>query len=378
LDDPIEELASWRERLIRFVEEFDGTREIKELNEAWKRAHEMGKSSSRSSLGYQANVYYEGFREPPPGEHFNVEWGLSGGNYFGVVNENWRECSPSELMTDLYGTNGEDALRKAQAKAEEGLKLWERAKEEMLSILTLYLASHDDSFLKRIAEEVEKSKVLDAGDIANEMIPKRQIMTRDERAVSQGTWAPPHVKVIAQVDAVHQPAAHAKKLVETLEKVEAHLARARKREVTNARVGTNVFICHGRSAVWRDLKDFVKDRLRLPYDEFNRVPVAGITNITRLSEMLDSAACAFVIMTAEDEAADGKMHARMNVIHEVGLFQGRIGFTKAIVLLEEGCEEFSNIQGLGQIRFPKGNISAKFEDIRQVLEREGLLPATSP
>jgi predicted nucleotide-binding protein len=63
----------------------------------------------------------------------------------------------------------------------------------------------------------------------------------------------------------------------------------------------------------------------------------------------------------------------MNVIHEVGLFQGRLGFTKAIVLLEEGCAEFSNIHGLGQLRFPRGNIRAIFEDIRQVLEREGLL-----
>ena len=113
----------------------------------------------------------------------------------------------------------------------------------------------------------------------------------------------------------------------------------------------------------------------MPYDEFNRVPVAGITNIARLSEMLDAAACAFVIMTGEDEQADGKVQARTNVIHEVGLFQGRLGFTKAIVLLEEGCEEFSNIQGLGQIRFSKGNISAKFEEIRQVLEREGVIEA---
>jgi predicted nucleotide-binding protein len=56
-----------------------------------------------------------------------------------------------------------------------------------------------------------------------------------------------------------------------------------------------------------------------------------------------------------------------------GLFQGRLGFTKAIVLLEDGCEEFSNIEGLGQIRFPKANITSKFEEIRLVLEREGLL-----
>jgi hypothetical protein len=63
------------------------------------------------------------------------------------------------------------------------------------------------------------------------------------------------------------------------------------------------------------------------------------------------------------------------VVHEAGLFQGRLGFSRAIALLEEGCEEFSNIQGLGQIRFPRGNIAAVFDDVRQVLEREGFVDA---
>ena len=46
---------------------------------------------------------------------------------------------------------------------------------------------------------------------------------------------------------------------------------------------------------------------------------------------------------------------------------------KAIVLLEEGCEEFSSIEGIGQLRCPKGNINAAFDEIRQVLQREGVL-----
>jgi predicted nucleotide-binding protein len=72
---------------------------------------------------------------------------------------------------------------------------------------------------------------------------------------------------------------------------------------------------------------------------------------------------------------DGEVQARLNVVHEAGLFQGRLGFTKAIILIEDGCKEFSNIQGLGQIRFPKNNVAAAFEEIRRVLEREGLIDA---
>ncbi len=141
----------------------------------------------------------------------------------------------------------------------------------------------------------------------------------------------------------------------------------------SVRAGSTVFIGHGNSLVWRELKDFLEDRLRLSVDEFNSVSVAGVSTVERLSEMLDAATFAFLVMTGEDEQPNGKVNARLNVVHEVGLFQGRLGFERAIVLLEEGCEEFSNIAGLGQIRFPAGNLASKFEEVRQVLEREGLL-----
>ena len=103
------------------------------------------------------------------------------------------------------------------------------------------------------------------------------------------------------------------------------------------------------------------------------MPVAGTTNVDRLSQMLDNAAVAFLVLTAEDEKSDGTVVARQNVVHEAGLFQGRLGFSRAIIMLEDGCEQFSNVDGLGQIKFPTGNVSARFEEVRQVLEREGLI-----
>jgi predicted nucleotide-binding protein len=88
--------------------------------------------------------------------------------------------------------------------------------------------------------------------------------------------------------------------------------------------------------LWRELKDFVHDRLHLEWDEFNRVSPAGITTAARLLKMLDDAGFAFLVLTGEDELKEGQLQARMNVVHEAGLFQGRLGFEKAIVLLEEG------------------------------------------
>ena len=137
--------------------------------------------------------------------------------------------------------------------------------------------------------------------------------------------------------------------------------------------GDKVFVGHGRSPCWRDLQDFIVDKLQLPCDEFNRVPTAGMTIQERLEQMLDEACLAFLVMTGEDEQPDGNVRARMNVIHEVGLFQGRLGFKKAIILLEDECETFSNIHGVLEIRFSKGDIRATFEEIREVMEREGVL-----
>ena len=354
------ELEQIRKRLLQFTNEHEDSPDFAISTEAWNRAQELGKASSKSWIGYHANVYYRGFEVPPAGEHFDSECGFEP-TFRGRSNANWVEHKPDDVIHKLLGEDGSQALDRAQESADKGREVLKGAIADLNSILSVYLAETDDKYVKRAAEEIESIKVLDAADIANKMSPKRQQMTRDMRAVQQGTWAPPHVKLVARIAAANQPSAHCKELAVKLEKLEAHFARVKKRGVRESRIGTNIFIGHGRSPVWQDLKDFVQERLRLPYDEFNRIPVAGITNIARLSEMLDDAACAFIIMTAEDELADGKAQARMNVIHEVGLFQGRLGFTKVIVLLEDGCEEFSNIQGLGQIRFPKGNVSAKFD-----------------
>jgi hypothetical protein len=142
---------------------------------------------------------------------------------------------------------------------------------------------------------------------------------------------------------------------------------------SRAEAGGRVFVGHGSSKSWLELSNFLESRLSLSTDEFNRVSAVGKTTVSRLQEMLNDASFAFLILTAEDETADGRVVARQNVVHEAGLFQGRLGFERAIVLLEHGCDEFSNLSGLVQIRFPKDNIGACFEAIRQVLEREKII-----
>lgn len=344
---------------------------LKALTDA---ATEVHKSWSGSNLGYHALVYYEGLAPRPPGAHFSAEWGLRDMSLtsMGTVG-NWIEY-PAEMVKDaIYAQAERPDLRQVEEASSTLTTMLQRARDEILSVLAVALDEHEDTFLKGLKDQAESIKVLNYRDMCRAMLPNGQMMSRDSNAAMAGLQIAPHQEVIAQTAALQIPADMASDLAEIARKAGSHLSRRERGRQRSERIGTNVFIGHGRSPLWRELKDFIVDRLKLPYEEFNRVPVAGVTNIARLSEMLDGAGCALVLLTAEDEQADASMHARMNVIHEVGLFQGRLGFTKAIVVLEEGCEEFSNIQGLGQIHFPKGNITAAFEEIRAVLEREEMV-----
>jgi len=335
---------------------------------------EIGKSFSGSWQGYHSRVYYLNFSTPPPGAHFSQEWGLKDDYMSGLGSRgDWREYDSESVKDHIRKKAGNPDLSNARSLADAAAEVFEFSKSELISILLNALDDHDDSFLKSLKEQLEKLKPMSPFEITQARSPKGQFMTRDTVVFGQGVKVPPHVAVLSEALSIRQSFGICSAAAEIAAKAASHLERKSKKQKVVERIGTNVFIGHGRSEVWRNVKDFVQDRLNLPWDEFNRVPFAGITNIARLSEMLDASAVAFLVMTAEDEMADGALQARMNVVHEAGLFQGRLGFTKAIILLEEGCQEFSNIQGLGQIRFPRGNISAVFEEIRRVLEREGLI-----
>ncbi|BCH67451.1 hypothetical protein RvVAT039_pl02840 (plasmid) [Agrobacterium vitis] len=332
------------------------------IHEAW----------SGSNLGYQANVYYDGFRTRPAGACFSVMYGFEDSLLSDTVGD-WSEFSAAQVKSAIYQIAGRPDMAECESASAETLKVFNRAKSDALSGLNIVLEGRKDAFLSSLIEQVQGVRIANAQELSRTFLGGGQFMTQDTRALNGGARPAPHQLVIAETVALNQPAECGKQLAEIVRQVGSHLVRTERKTRVSSLVGTNVFIGHGRSPVWRELKDFVEGRLHLPSDEFNRVPVAGMSNITRLNEMLESAAFAFLVLTAEDEQSDGKLNARMNVVHEVGLFQGRLGFMRAIVLLEDGCEEFSNIQGLGQIRFAKGNLAGVFEEIRMVLEREGLV-----
>lgn len=131
-----------------------------------------------------------------------------------------------------------------------------------------------------------------------------------------------------------------------------------------------IFIGHGRDPQWRDLKDHLHEQHKYDVEAYETGARAGHAIRDILEEMLTQASFAVLVLTGEDATGDHQMRARQNVVHEVGLFQGKLGFARAIVLLEEGVEDFSNVSGIHQIRFSKGGIRETYGDVLATLRRE--------
>lgn len=131
-----------------------------------------------------------------------------------------------------------------------------------------------------------------------------------------------------------------------------------------------VFIGHGRSELWRQLKDHLQDLHGYQVEAYEVGARIGHAIRDILDSMLENSSFTLLVMTADDEMADRTFQPRMNVVHELGLFQGWLGWVRAIMLLEEDAEDFSNMAGIEQMRFSKGNIKEVFGDVLATLSRE--------
>jgi len=130
-----------------------------------------------------------------------------------------------------------------------------------------------------------------------------------------------------------------------------------------------IFIGHGRNSQWEKLKSHLQDKHAvdvIAYETGNR---AGHTIRDILENMSSEASMALLVLTGEDKTVEG-LRARQNVVHECGLFQGKLGFDRAILLVENGVELASNFDGIQQLRFKKSRISETFGDVIATLRRE--------
>lgn len=135
--------------------------------------------------------------------------------------------------------------------------------------------------------------------------------------------------------------------------------------------GQNVFIIHGHDEV-----NTLRLRVLLQ-DHFHLSPVlmkkeAGMSRalLTKFEDVASSCAIAFALMTPDDQILNGTsqyFQARPNVIFETGWFAGRLGVPRVCILLKDGTEVHSDIDGISRLSF-KDNVDERLIEIERELK----------
>lgn len=374
MDNILDELERSARRCERHAAQFESDEVTAVVERIVETVNDFDRAWSQSFLGYQADVYTAGFEPTKPGQHFDSQWGGMD-RFSNRSSGEWAEYDHDAVIELVFQTARIERPSVLDSLAKQYRDELSIIRDNITPLLDALAAMLNDAKIRDVRDRIAKLKSsYSAEQLFSSMVPKGRQFTHDMRAMQGGFRCPPHLQAKINVLVSLSYGEQLKKLGVELSSLVKYLRLVKDMSGnTIAKRSGKIFIGHGNSEEWKNLKDFLADRLSLTWDEFNREPNAGRTTKERLESMLDDACFAFLVMTGEDETGDGRLVARQNVVHEIGLFQGRLGFNRAIVLLEESCEEFSNIVGLTQIRFPRGKLLAKSEDIRRVLEREKLL-----
>ena len=139
-------------------------------------------------------------------------------------------------------------------------------------------------------------------------------------------------------------------------------------EEVKEEMSNSIFISHGHADLLKhQLKDFVREKLGKSAVVLSEQPNHSMTIVEKLEAASEKCNKAIILLTKDDEMANGTMRGRQNVIHEIGFFQGKYGRKNVILLCEEGVELFSNISGIVYIQFDRNHFSEVFEPLRNEL-----------
>jgi hypothetical protein len=134
---------------------------------------------------------------------------------------------------------------------------------------------------------------------------------------------------------------------------------------------SGIFISHGTSSEWLAVQRFVEDGFDSPVHFFESAPWGGREVSEALGKYLERCSMAVCVLTADDASNDGRRFARQSVIHEVGLFQGRHGSDRVVLLVEEGCDFVPQPAVPYAISFPRNRINRAFYQLAEILKSRG-------
>jgi predicted nucleotide-binding protein len=130
----------------------------------------------------------------------------------------------------------------------------------------------------------------------------------------------------------------------------------------------NVFIVHGHDELnLLKLKDLLRERWHLIPIVMNKKAGKGRTLLEKFEEEAQAASYAIALFTPDDVIDKGEesyFQARPNTIFELGWFFGRLGRDKVCLLVKEGTETLTDLEGLSVIFF-KETVEEKISELEE-------------
>jgi predicted nucleotide-binding protein len=139
----------------------------------------------------------------------------------------------------------------------------------------------------------------------------------------------------------------------------------------------NIFVIHGHDEL------NTRRLTQLLQSHFNLNPIAMLSKpgmsrplIEKFEDEAQTCSFAFGLFTPDDEiinVTNRYKQARPNVIYEVGWFIGRLGKHRVALLLKQGTNIHSDLDGVSRILF-SDNVEDKFLDIQKELNGAKIIP----
>lgn len=161
-----------------------------------KATEALAPSWSGSWLGHHANLYYDGFKRPPPPHRFNLELGTM----YGLAGK-WLDVPFDALVAMLekqVGARLDDLFAAANRLRDEAKRLQD---EFLVAVAAVRGAEGFEAETKLVDEIDSTCWGSSAEDFAKYQMPTNY-MTRDSKAMAEGLRVPPHIMVDANVRAV--------------------------------------------------------------------------------------------------------------------------------------------------------------------------------
>ncbi|MEX2215138.1 MAG: PocR ligand-binding domain-containing protein [Phycisphaeraceae bacterium] len=148
-----------------------------------------------------------------------------------------------------------------------------------------------------------------------------------------------------------------------------HRRRRRKEDSKAA-----VFLAYGHDISARDLMTSFVRGLDIEVNSYEEVKKAGRFPIDIVRECVEKSDAAIVLYTGDDLLKSQEIAvARRNVAYELGVAHWAFGPERTLILLEEGVEFPSNVDGMQVVRFNPRQLPHCYDEVRTYLERMGLI-----